>query len=113
MPASSDRSFRDEDLELLALATLARGERGVGALVAALGRFGPLSPSVTDAAVGVLVRRLERDGLIVGQWQTDGRAAAVKRLRLTEAGTAALADRRAAWRRYTAAVDALLDPEMG
>ena len=34
------------------------------ALQVALERFGTLTPAVTESAVGVLVRRLERDGLI-------------------------------------------------
>ena len=105
-------SFRDTDLELIVLATLARGERSASSLTSTLGRFGPLAPTVTDAMVGVAVRRLERDGLIVGRWESEGKAA-VKRLRLSETGTAALAERRAAWRRYVATVDALLEPEVG
>ncbi len=55
------------------------------------------------------LRRLERAGLVTGSWSTVG-GRQRRTYELTRAGRRALVDERAGWRRFAAAVSALLDP---
>lgn len=97
-------------LDVLLLATLADGPRHGYAIKEAMregsgGRFDLPTGTVYPA-----LHRLETQGLIAGSWsQVSGRKR--RTYQLTAAGRRRLADDRANWRAFAAAVTALLEPE--
>jgi PadR family transcriptional regulator PadR len=98
-------------LDALLLATLEDGPQHGYAIRDALrthsgGRFDLPSGTVYPA-----LYRLERAGLIVGQWGTVGERRQRRNYELTAAGRQALADGRSSWREFASAVSAVLLPE--
>jgi DNA-binding PadR family transcriptional regulator len=55
------------------------------------------------------LRRLERAGLISGEWDTTSAARPRRAYRLTPAGRSALSGERAGWREFSDTVTALLE----
>ncbi len=97
------------DTGLLLLALLAQREMYGYELLAELRRQ---TDAVVDLPEGTLypaLRRLERQGLIAGRWQAVDNAPRRRYYRLTPSGERALVDGRAAWRRWVAATDGILD----
>ncbi len=96
-------------LDGLLLASLEAGPRHGYAIMEAL-RAG--SGGQVDLPTGTIypaLRRLERAGLLAGEWDEAG----VRRRRmysLTPAGRRALVAERGTWRNFSAAVTALLEP---
>jgi PadR family transcriptional regulator PadR len=67
--------------------------------------------SVIDLPEGTVypaLRRLERQGLVTGRWVDTPEGPRRRYYALTHDGERALADGRAAWRRFVAATDAVL-----
>ena len=96
-------------LDGMLLASLENGPRHGYAIMEAL-RAG--SGGQFDLPTGTIypaLRRLERAGLVQGAWaEAGGRRRRV--YQLTAAGRRMLADERGAWREFSAAVTALLEP---
>jgi PadR family transcriptional regulator, regulatory protein PadR len=96
-------------LDLLVLRTLASGpmhgygiatdvhERTAGAL------------AIEDAALYQALHRLDRQGLVEAEWRASENNRRARYYRLTPAGRKRLRDETAAWRRYTRAVDIILE----
>jgi DNA-binding PadR family transcriptional regulator len=95
-------------LDGLLLAVLEAGPRHGYAVMEAL-RAG--SGGTFDLPTGTVypaLHRLERAGLVEGAWSA-GSGRQRRSYRLTAAGVRALAEQRATWREFSAAVSALLD----
>jgi PadR family transcriptional regulator, regulatory protein PadR len=93
-------------LDSLILATVAE-ESGHGYVI--LQRLRERSSGVFELAEGSLypaLHRLERDGLLASSWSTGGRRRRV--YAITPAGHSVLRERRQEWRRFSAAVAAVL-----
>ena len=65
---------------------------------------------IVDAALYKSLHRLERQGLIEGEWGVTEENRRAKFYDLTAAGRAALRAETAAWRKYVLAVDKVLEP---
>jgi DNA-binding PadR family transcriptional regulator len=95
-------------LDALLLATLESGAQHGYAIREALrthsgGRFDLPTGTIYPA-----LYRLERAGLITGQWQQIGERRKRRSYRLTPAGRQALADQRLSWTEFAAAVSGVL-----
>lgn len=97
-------------LDALLLATLAAGPRhGYGVMEALRVRSGGGFDLPTGTVYPAL-RRLERGGLIRGDWSTVG-GRRRRTYELTAAGQHALGEERSNWRQFSTAVSALLEPD--
>ncbi|MFN0178068.1 MAG: PadR family transcriptional regulator [Gemmatimonadales bacterium] len=65
---------------------------------------------IVDAALYKCLHRLERQGLIAGDWGVTDENRRAKFYQLTPAGRAALKAETSAWRKYVAAVGKVLEP---
>jgi PadR family transcriptional regulator, regulatory protein PadR len=66
--------------------------------------------TIVDAALYKSLHRLERQGLVAGEWGVTDANRRAKFYRLTAAGRRALHDETSAWERYAAAVHRVLAP---
>lgn len=65
---------------------------------------------IVDAALYKSLHRLERQGLVEGDWGVTDTNRRAKFYRLTTAGRRSLRDETSAWRQYVAAVHKILEP---
>lgn len=65
---------------------------------------------IVDAALYKCLHRLERQGLVTGEWGATDENRRAKFYQLTPAGRAALRAETSAWRQYVAAVGKVLEP---
>lgn len=103
-------AFR-EDLETLVLAVLQQGPMH-GYEISR--RIRELSDKVFSAGEGKLypcLHKLEADGFIQSEWIPQEGRPARKVYRLTEAGSAVMADKRKAWEQFASGVQAILNPK--
>ena len=96
------------DYGLLLLALLAERERYGYELVAELRARSDAVIDLPEGTVYPALRRLEREGLLVGRWVEVPSAPRRRYYALTKRGQRALADGREAWRRFSAGADAVL-----
>ncbi len=66
--------------------------------------------AIVDAALYKCLHRLERQGLIAGEWGLTDENRRARFYKLTAAGRAALRAETSAWRQYVVAVTRVLDP---
>jgi PadR family transcriptional regulator, regulatory protein PadR len=99
--------LRRGTLEFCVLAALRRGERYALDLVHDLGRDGTLLTS--EGTLYPLLSRLRRDGLVSTEWRESPSGPPRRYYNVTPAGRAALAAFESQWRRWVAAVDAVLE----
>jgi PadR family transcriptional regulator, regulatory protein PadR len=95
-------------LDLLVLRTLVRGSMhgyGIASLVHAQ-TDGDLA--IEDAALYQALHRLDRQGLVEAEWRPSENNRRARYYTLTAAGRKRLREETANWRRYTRAVDAVL-----
>jgi PadR family transcriptional regulator len=95
-------------LDLLVLRTLASGPRhgyGIASLVHDL-TAGDLS--IEDAALYQALHRLDRQGLVEAEWRPSENNRRARYYTLTPAGRKRLREETANWRRYSRAVEAVL-----
>jgi PadR family transcriptional regulator, regulatory protein PadR len=95
-------------LDLLVLRTLSRGSMhgyGIAALVHDQ-TDGDLA--IEDAALYQALHRLDRQGLVEAEWRASENNRRARYYTLTAAGRKRLREETANWRRYTRAVDAVL-----
>ena len=74
-------------------------------------RINQLSKGTLDVNQGSLypaLQRLEKDGLIVSEWDTTDNNRRARYYRLTAAGRRALSDERESWKKFAAGLDAVL-----
>ena len=100
-----------KDLPALILAVLDAEPRHGYAIARAVEERSGRTLTLREGALYPALRGLENDGMIVGAWETPASGPARKVYRLTEAGSAALAERRTEWRRYAALMDGFLGGE--
>src|SRR5947209_14261274 len=94
-------------LDSLVLAVLAEGPLHGYAVIEALRRRSEGAFELAEGTLYPVLHRLEAEGLLASSWTTvQGRRRRV--YRLTRQGRAALAGRREDWRRFSAAVEAVL-----
>jgi PadR family transcriptional regulator PadR len=96
-------------LDLLVLRTLASGSmHGYGIATLVHERTGG-DLVVEDAALYQALHRLDRQGLVEAEWRPSENNRRARYYTLTRAGRKRLRDEVASWRRYSRAVEALLD----
>ena len=97
-------------LDLLVLRTLAPGPRhGYGIATEVHDRTGG-ELSIEDAALYQALHRLDRQGLVEAEWRASENNRRARYYTLTAAGRKRLREETAAWRRYSRAVEAVLQP---
>ena len=95
-------------LDLLVLRTLSAGPRhGYGVATDIHERTGG-ALSVEDAALYQALHRLDRQDLVAADWRPSENNRRARYYSLTAAGRRRLREETAAWRRYSAAVEAVL-----
>ena len=97
-----------DDYALLLLGLLGEREMYGYELVAALRKRSAAVIDLPEGTVYPALRRLEREGLVAGRWVNVDGAPRRRYYPLTVAGERALADGRAAWRRFATAADGVL-----
>jgi PadR family transcriptional regulator, regulatory protein PadR len=102
--------LRYGSLDLLILRTLAVGPMHGYAISSSISQRTSGVLDVVDAALYKSLHRLERQGFVAGDWGVTDENRRAKFYKLTPAGRAALRAETAAWRRYVAAVDEVLNP---
>jgi PadR family transcriptional regulator PadR len=96
-------------LDLLVLRTLASGPmHGYGIAVDVHERTGG-ELAIEDAALYQALHRLDRQGFVDAEWRASENNRRARYYRLTAAGRKRLRDETATWRRYTRAVEAVLE----
>lgn len=94
-------------LDLLVLAVVADGPLHGYAVIESLHRRSGEAFDLPEGTVYPVLHRLERAGLLASDWETHaGRRRRV--YRLTDQGRAALAEERAAWAEFAAAVTSVI-----
>ena len=96
------------DYALLLLGLLGEREMYGYELVVALRERSDAVIDLPEGTVYPALRRLEREELVSGRWVDVERAPRRRYYTLTMAGERALADGRAAWRRFATAADGML-----
>jgi PadR family transcriptional regulator, regulatory protein PadR len=97
-----------KDLSLLVLATLAESPKHGYAIVQAIHTKSENLLRLREGTLYPILRILEQDGFVTGEWETEGRGAARRIYTLTEAGNAELQARIVSWRTQKAIVETLL-----
>jgi PadR family transcriptional regulator, regulatory protein PadR len=96
-------------LDLLVLRTLASGPmHGYGIAIAVNERTGG-ELNIEDAALYQALHRLDRQGLVDPEWRASENNRRARYYALTPPGRKRLREETAAWRRYSRAVDAVLE----
>jgi len=96
-------------LDLLVLRVLASGaNHGYGIATLVSERTGG-ELAIEDAALYQALHRLDRQGLVEAEWAPSENNRRARYYTLTPAGRRRLRDETAVWRRYTRAIDAVLE----
>jgi transcriptional regulator len=96
-------------LDLIVLRTLAGSPmHGYGIAVAVNERTGG-DLSIEDAALYQSLQRLDRQGLVDAEWRASQNNRRARYYALTQAGRKRLREETATWRRYSRAVEAVLE----
>lgn len=96
-------------LDGLLLAVLEQGPLHGYAIIAAVQRRSGGALDLRTGTIYPALNRLERQGLLSSDWESVGERRR-RCYRLTEAGRAGLAEKRADWRAFTTAIGSVLDP---
>ena len=96
-------------LDLLVLRTLARRSMHGYAIATAIGARTGGDLAIEDAALYQALHRLHRHNLVEAEWRPSENNRRARYYTLTPAGRKKLRDETALWRRYTRAVDAVLE----
>jgi PadR family transcriptional regulator, regulatory protein PadR len=108
-PRAYTAELRKGTLEYCVLALLSRQERYGFELVRTLGSIEGLVTS--EGTIYPLLTRLKKDGFVATTWRDSQSGPPRKYYAITAQGEAVLDGFRHEWRRFRAAVDALLDAE--
>ncbi|WP_412517878.1 PadR family transcriptional regulator [Actinomadura madurae] len=96
-------------LDGLLLAVLEHGPLHGYAIITAVQRRSGGALELRTGTIYPTLQRLERLGFLRSSWDAVGERRR-RRYELTDAGRGALADERAAWREFTAAIGSVLNP---
>jgi PadR family transcriptional regulator len=96
-------------LDLLVLRVLACGPNHGYAIANLVNEWTGGDLAIEDAALYQALHRLDRQGLVEAEWAPSENNRRARYYALTPGGRARLRDETAAWRRYTRAVDAVLE----
>lgn len=110
MPAIDAPRLDRGDFSLLLLGLLSEREMYGYELLAEMRNRSSTVIDLPEGTVYPALRRLERNGLIHGRWLEVSGSPRRRYYALTPNGERALADGRAAWRRFAAAADGMLGP---
>ena len=103
-----ERDLPRKDLSLLVLATLAESPHHGYAIVQAIHTRSENLLRLREGTLYPILRLLEQDGLIGGEWETLDRGPARRVYTLTETGSSELQKRLVAWRTQKAVMETLL-----
>ncbi|MCX7363195.1 MAG: helix-turn-helix transcriptional regulator [Alphaproteobacteria bacterium] len=95
-------------LDAIVLAALEGGPAHGYAIIEAIKRRSGSTFDLPEGTVYPALHRLEQAGLLASTWMTPPSGRKRRVYSLTRSGTAALADRRRAWSRFSQAVETLL-----
>ncbi|OFW98918.1 MAG: PadR family transcriptional regulator [Alphaproteobacteria bacterium RIFCSPHIGHO2_12_FULL_66_14] len=98
-------------LDAIVLAALEAGPAHGYAIIESIKRGSASTFDLPEGTVYPALHRLEEAGLLSSAWMTPPGGRRRRLYSLTKAGSAALADRRKAWSRFSQAVDTLLDED--
>ena len=98
-------------LDTIVLAALEAGPAHGYAIIESIKRGSASTFDLPEGTVYPALHRLEEAGLLSSAWMTPPGGRRRRLYSLTKAGSAALADRRKAWSRFSQAVDTLLDED--
>ncbi len=101
---SSDNELRKGSTPTLILAVLSDGPRHGYAIAREIERRSAEALRMGEGALYPALRALERDGLVVSEWQTLPSGPARRTYTLTDAGQAKLAHQIETWRKFSQAV---------
>jgi PadR family transcriptional regulator PadR len=96
-------------LDLLVLRTLASGPGHGYGIASAVHDLTAGDLSIEDAALYQALHRLDRQGLVEAEWRPSENNRRARYYTLTPAGRRRLKEETAAWRRYSRAVEAVLE----
>ncbi|MDT0270471.1 helix-turn-helix transcriptional regulator [Streptomyces sp. DSM 44915] len=96
-------------LDGLLLAVLEQGPLHGYAIITAVQRRSGGALDLRTGTIYPALNRLERQGLLRSDWESVGERRR-RAYELTDAGRAGLAEARASWRAFTAAIGSVLDP---
>jgi PadR family transcriptional regulator PadR len=96
-------------LDLLVLGTLAAGPQHGYGIATLVNQRSDGELTVEDAALYQSLHRLDRQGLIEAEWRASENNRRARYYTLTTTGRKRLREETASWRRYTRAVDAVLE----
>lgn len=105
---SSQRELLKGSLDLMLLALLSREPMYGYQIVREVHTRSAAVLALREGSLYPALHRLEQAGLIEGYWQPRVDGADRRYYRITGAGRAALAERDAEWRRFTAAVNGVI-----
>jgi PadR family transcriptional regulator PadR len=104
----TQRDLPKRDIPLLVLATLADGALHGYAIARAVEAVSRESVLLREGTLYPVLRLLESDGMIAGDWQIQERGPARKVYTLTEKGGEELARRTRDWQEYSTFMNAML-----
>ena len=96
-------------LDLLILRVLASGPNHGYGIASLVNEWTDGDLAIEDAALYQALHRLDRQGLVEAEWAASENNRRARYYTLTSEGRNRLRDETAAWRRYTRAVDAVLE----
>jgi transcriptional regulator len=97
-------------LDLLVLRALAKGSMHGYGIAALIHERTAGDLVIEDAALYQALHRLDRQGLVDAEWAPSDNNRRARYYTLTPAGRKRLRDETASWRRYSRAVEAVLQP---
>ena len=100
----NENELRKGSTPTLILAVLADGPRHGYAIAREIERRSADALKMGEGALYPALRALERDGLVVSQWETQGSGPARRTYTLTDAGQARLAQQIEIWRKFSEAI---------
>ena len=103
-----ERELLKGNTPTLVLAVLRDGPLHGYAIARAIERRSADALKCKEGTLYPALHALEREGLIAGEWQSDGGARERKVYRLTPVGQAALAERARTWERFAEAIQRVL-----
>lgn len=104
------QQFKKGALEMVLLALIARRRTYGYEIIQQLDRIGaPLFSGTREGTLYPVLYRLEDAGLVAGELEASPGGRAKKYYRITEAGRAALAQRKEFWQSYKACIDAIVE----
>jgi PadR family transcriptional regulator PadR len=110
---SQDQELKKGSTSVLILAVLSDGPRHGYAIAREIERRSHEALSMGEGALYPALRALEREGMVLSEWETQPSGPARRIYTLTDAGQAKLASQIRAWNRFSQAVNDILGDANG